>query len=174
MSIHQPFKKLVFMAIASFAIVCTAATFIEKATFSGYWKLNQQKSELGNSRYSVTKTLKVQEKEITMFVRRVISTFRDDRPIDEELTLGKENENVGFDKFIGNFKKKSTVKWSDDGKSLIINSVIQFGEKPSQRMELKATETWTVINNGQSLMIETIAVAPWGADTTKAVYDKAE
>jgi hypothetical protein len=174
MMVTQSFKRVLntktaFVAMAAFAFMSIAATPADKANFSGSWKLNEQKSDLGQYGGRMTaRTLKLEQKDDGLSIERVTNFNGEDRTSTEKLSFdGKENENTVF----GTTKKKSTAKWSDDGQTLTVNSVIVF-ERDGQSMEIKSTETWKLINDGQNLSFESTSTSQMGTNTVKAVYDK--
>jgi hypothetical protein len=175
MLLSQTFKKLrlrtaASIAVAAFALISTAATTIPNSNFSGEWTFNEKKSELGDfgARFTPRK-VKVQQKEDGLSIERITSFNGDDRTSTEKLSFdGKETENTVF----GNSVKKSVAKWSDDGQTLTVNSVIKF-DRNGDVMEIKSTEIWKLVNDGKSLQVETTSSSSMGTVNVKAVYDKA-
>jgi hypothetical protein len=176
MIITQSVKKVLnakaaFVVTVAFAVMCTAATRVNQANLSGSWKLNEQKSELGQFGGRMTaKTLKLEQKEDGLSIERTSNFNGEDRTSTEKLSFdGKESENTVF----GTAKKKSTAKWSEDGQTLTVNSVVTF-ERDGQTMEIKSTETWKLINDGQGLSVETNSTSQMGNNTVKAVFEKSK
>jgi len=140
----------------------------DKANFSGEWKLNEGKSELGDfgARFTAT-AIKVEQKESDITIARTTPGFNGGEPVTTSLTLtydGKVTESTVF----GGAKRKSTAKWSDD-QTLVINHVTTF-ERDGQTNEFKGTETWTMKDG--ALSVVTVSSSPRGETTTKAVYTK--
>ena len=157
-----------FLTVTMFTLVSTGA-FAGNADFSGDWKLNESKSNLGQFNRAA-KTMKIQGNVESIAIQRV-STNRAGEAVttDEKLTFDdKETESTVF----GNSKKKSKAKWSDDGKKLTVKSVIVF-DRNGEKMEIKTTEVWTLSDDGKTLTIESTSESPQGSNTTKMVYDKA-
>lgn len=138
--------------------------------FSGNWGLNETKSNFGDSQFSMAATLIV--------VKHEGNNLSDDRTqpgfdgaemkTTEKLTLdGKECENIGM----MDSKRKSTVTWSQDKKSITIASKVVF-ERDGQSMELTFSEIWKLGDGGKSLLIESSFVSPNGEMKTSLVYDK--
>jgi hypothetical protein len=176
MIISQSVKKVLsakttFVLTVAFAVMCTAATRVNNANFSGSWKLNEQKSDLGQFGGRMTpKTLKLEQKEDGLSIERTSNFNGQDRTTTEKLSFdGKETENTVF----GTAKKKSTAKWSEDGQTLTVNSVVAF-DRNGQTMEIKSTETWKLINDGQGLSVETKSTSQMGENTVKAVFEKSK
>jgi hypothetical protein len=164
-------RKATLAAVAAFAFICTAATIIQKSNFSGEWTFNESKSDLGQFGGRFTpKKIKVEQKEDGLSIERVSSINGEDRTTTEKLSLdGKESENTVF----GNSKRKSTVKWADDGNGLIVSSVTSF-DRNGEIMEIKSTDKWKLINDGKSLLIESTSTSSMGSNTMKILYDKAK
>lgn len=138
----------------------------DRANFSGDWKLNESKSELGDFGGFVARSLKVEQKESAISITRTTPGFNGGDPRTTSVTLsfdGKITESEGF----GGSKRKSTAKWSDDGSTLTVNNTITF-EADGQTNEFKSTETWTIKDG--SLSVVTYSNSPRGETTTKALY----
>ena len=157
-----------FLSVIMFTAVSTGA-FAGNVNFSGDWKLNESKSNLGQFNRAA-KSMKIQGNVESIAIQRV-STNRAGEAVttDEKLTFDdKETESTVF----GNSKKKSKAKWSDDGKKLTVKSTINF-ERNGQTMEFKTTEVWTLSDDGKTLTIDSTTESAQGTNTTKMVYDKA-
>jgi hypothetical protein len=138
----------------------------DRANFSGDWKLNESKSELGDFSGFVARSLKVEQKENAITITRTTPGFNGGDPVTTTVILsydGKITESEGF----GGSKRKSTAKWSDDGLTLTINNDITF-ERDGQTNQFKSTETWTTKDG--LLSIVTHSNSPRGETTTKAIY----
>jgi hypothetical protein len=151
--------------------MCTAATTIINAVdFSGEWKLNEQKSDLGQFGRGAARKIKVngvQANEIS-FERTSTNQAGEEVVRKEKLTFdGKETESIGF----GNSKRKSTAKWSDDGQAMMVNATIML-DRNGEITEIKQKETWKLADNGQTLSIESNSVSSFGENNMKLVYDK--
>jgi hypothetical protein len=144
-------------------------TVNNRANFSGDWKLDESKSELGNAAGRTARSLKAEQKDNDITISRTTPGFNGGDPVTTTYTVtydGKVTESEGF----GGSKRKSTAKWSDDGLTLTINSVMTF-ERDGQAMEFKSNETWTLTKEGL-LSVVTQSSSPRGESTTKAVYNK--
>ena len=141
----------------------------QRANFSGDWKLDESKSELGDFGGRVARSLKAEQKANDITITRTTPGFNGGDPVTTTFTLtydGKVTESEGF----GGSKRKSTAKWSDDEATLTINSTTTF-ERDGQSMEIKSVETWTLTKEGL-LSVVTQSSSPSGESTTKAVYSK--
>ena len=140
--------------------------------FSGSWKLNEGKSELGDfGARTAAKRIKIEQKDNAITIDRVV-TNRDGEETTRTETLtfdGKATESAGG---FGNSKRKSTAKWSADGSTLIISYTITF-DRDGQTNEFTGTESWTESSDGKTITLKTQSSRPGGGDTsTTAVYDK--
>ena len=177
MSINQTIKntfakKTLVLSVAAFTTLCSAITVnAQKPNFSGEWKLNEEKSTLGQyGGRMAAKKLKLNGQTDSLSIQR-FSTSQSGNEItsNEKLTFdGKEKESTVF----GNTTKKSTAKWSEDGKSLNVNSTIML-DRNGEKTEIKVTESWKVAEDGKTLSIESTANSSFGTNTMKLVYDKA-
>jgi hypothetical protein len=166
-------KKL-FSNYRIYVMVILAAMFFsftvnDKPSFSGEWKLDEAKSELGDFGNFVARSLKVDQKDNAIAITRTTPGFNGGTPSTTTLTLsydGKVTDSEGF----GGSKRKSTAKWSDDGQTLIINNTIIF-ERDGQTNEFKSTESWTLTKEG-TISIATHSSSPRGETDTKAIYIK--
>lgn len=167
----QMISRKSFLALLAIAVV-TLSSFnlqAQRANFSGDWKLDESKSELGEFGGRVARSVKAEQKEDSITVTITTPGFNGGDPVTRTLTLtydGKVVESEGF----GGSKRKSTAKWSEDGKTLIISNTINF-ERDGQSFEIKSTENWTITKDGL-LSIVTNSTSPRGDMTTKAIYTK--
>jgi len=166
-------KKLFFNKVLYALLIPAAMLFSfkvsDRVNFSGEWKLDEAKSDLGNFKNFAARTIKVDQKETEITISRTSPGFNGGEPVVRTATLtydGKVSESTGF----GGSKIKSTAKWSDDGQSLTINSSFVF-ERDGQTNEFKSTETWTLAKEG-TLSLITNSSTPNGDITSTAIYGK--
>jgi len=164
------FPSITFLSLLLSAIFLFSFNTIDVRTnFSGDWKLDESKSELGEFGGRVARSVKADQKDNDITVTRTTPGFNGGDPVTTTLTLtydGKVTESEGF----GGSKRKSTAKWSDDGLTLTISNIMTF-ERDGQTSEFKSTETWSMTKEG-SLSIVTQSSSPRGEFTTKAIYSK--
>lgn len=162
--------KLRLMLLAFTMIVCSSLSVnAQRANFSGDWKLDESKSELGEFGGRAARSVKADQKDDAITVTKTTPGFNGGDPITTTVTLtydGKVAESEGF----GGAKRKSTAKWSDDGKTLTISSNMVL-ERDGQSFEIKSTENWTLTTDGW-LSIVTNSSSPRGEITMKAIYTK--
>ena len=161
-------KKIISLLIAP-ALLLAFTSKMDRTNLSGQWKLNESKSDLGPMQSFATRAIKIDQKDDGITISQTSPSFNgEDRTLTETWSYdGKETETTLF----GSSKKKSTAKWSDDGKSLIISYVLNldFG---GQAMEIKGTENWSISDDGKTLTIQNNSSSSQGDLSTKAVYDK--
>jgi len=161
-------KKLLTLVLFSiFLFAFTSKNY--RTNFTGAWKLNESKSELGQFAQFAVRTIKADQKEESITVTRTSPSFNgDEMTISETLSYdGKETETTVFE----NSKRKSTAKWSDDGNTLTVKYVLLL-EFNGQSMEIKGTEAWTLSADGKALTVQINSSSPQGEFSSKAVYDK--
>jgi len=178
MKIYQKLQKIssgstLLLTVAAVILFSSAMQSNNVAVnFSGEWKLNEQKSELGEhgGRFA-PKKIKVDSKTDSLsYERTVTNQSGEEVLIKMKLTFdGKETEGITF----GNSKLKSTTKWSDDGQSLLVTSTILF-DQDGQVTEIKVNEIWKLTDNGNSLSIESNSTSSFGDNSMKMVFDKAK
>ncbi len=150
----------------------------ERANFSGEWKLNESESELdrkfpvcifGEGDRATSKTFKVAAHGdfLTVTVARPLPYGRFVTG-QEIVTFGGEESEASL---VGSAREKSNAKWSEDGQTMTISSVKYF--KPiSDDPDIKVTEVWKLINNGNSMSVQINTTSISGENTIKLIYDK--
>ena len=141
----------------------------DKANFSGEWKLNEGKSDLGQFAPYAPRTIKVEQKADSITITKTSAGLNGDMvTISETLPFdGKEIENTIF----GSSKRKATAKWSDDGQTLTITYNLML-DLNGQSMEIKGTETWTLSDGGKTLISQNNYTSQFGDNNAKGVYEK--
>jgi hypothetical protein len=162
-------RQLLTLLIAP-ALFLSFKSMPHRPDFSGDWKLNEGKSELGDfgGRFAAI-AIKVEQKEDAITIAKTTPGFNGGDPVTTNQTLtfdGKEAESTVF----GGAKRKSTAKWSDDGHTFTISSTTLM-ERDGQTNEIKGTETWTLTKEG-ALSIVTVSSSPRGEINIKAIYNK--
>ena len=163
------FGKTIFTLLIPAVVLFSFTTVVDRVNFSGDWKLDESKSELGDFGGRVARSIKADQKDNVITIERTTPGFNGGDPVTTTVTLtydGKVTESEGF----GGSKRKSTASWSADGSTLTVNNTTTF-ERDGQTNEFKSTETWTVTKDG-FLSVVTYSNSPRGESTTKAVYTK--
>ncbi len=166
----MPAKKIFSLLVVSAFLCSFMPQPFYQADFSGTWKLNEAKSERGQfgGRGMATKLVVDQKPDAITLSKTAPSMQGGEATTSETLMFsGKESEITVF----GAAKKKSTLKWSADGNTMMVNYSIAF-ERDGQSNEFKGVETWSLSADGKSLVVQTNLTTPQGDVSTKAVYDK--
>lgn len=155
----------------------------DHANFSGEWKLNEAKSEIGRrASFCLTdniyafKTMKIagQADLLTIDVAVAVASSSPGGALitrQEKLTFNRKKSEANL---FASTKKKSTAKWSDDGQTMTVNSVIYFHINDDETTEVKVTEVWKLINDGKSISLQSNSNSTtFGENAMKLVYDKA-
>ena len=163
-------KPLVKIACGSLIVALFAAfTLNYEGKFSGSWKLNTQKSDLGEFGEMTT------EKKITVeeFSDRMVITRTG---LNEEGQEKTSKESLSFD------GKTTTVDTWDDGKktasikkendkSFVISFSSLYKWQGEDWIE-KGTETWQLSDDGKSITINNKSTSKEWDIQTKAVFEK--
>ena len=164
-------KKIKLFMFVGLALLLTVQLSAQNGAvnFSGSWALNESKSNFGDSPFRMAASiLTIKQEGNNLSTERTVNS-----PDGQEMKMtgkytmdGKECENTGF----MDSKTKSTVKWSDDNKSITIASSTIFNMN-GDNMEMKASETW-MLDGEKTLKIQTSTSMPDGEMKTSLVYDK--
>ena len=152
-------------------LLTSSVTFTQKVNFSGTWTYSETKSVLGGEggpRGAAVK-MTIKQEGNTMSIEKTTRRQSGEENIStENYTLdGKECENPTF----GDRTKKSTVTWSEDKKSLTIQSKMVF-EREGQQMEIDTIEVFTLSQDKKSLSIDYTSKSSRGERKNTFVYDK--
>lgn len=169
MKTRNPFIHLLGLLLPA-VLLYSFTSLPDPVNFSGDWKFDEAKSELGEfGGRGISRTLKVEQKDKSISITRTMPGRNGGDPVITTLTLAFDGT-VAESEGMGGSKRKSTAKWSDDGKTLTISNIMNF-ERDGQSMEIKGTETWTFTSDGL-LSVVTFSSSPRGDFTTKAIYNK--
>lgn len=139
-----------------------------KPDFSGTWKLNEDKTEMGEGRFGPAPNLVVKQDGKKFEVTRTrMGRNGQERSFTSGFTLdGKEVKEEGE-----NRSSKSTATWSEDGKTLMIRTESKFSRN-GQTFERTSNETWKLSDGGKTLTIDSTSKSQRGERKFTAVYDK--
>lgn len=152
-------KKLVVVIVMAVATLAASA----QPNFSGNWKLNTSKSKLNDQWSMAPKSIDINQSGNQLGVDKHVSFQDNDLTISDKFTLdGKECINQGW----GDREKKSTVKWSDNNKSLIINTTISMRDGGT----MTTRETYSM--DGDALVLDSHASSSYGELEERMVYEK--
>ena len=140
----------------------------KKSDFSGSWKLNEGKSQMGEGRGRMIATKMKITQDASMLTNEKTSVRQSGEEINttEKVTFdGKETDNSA-----NNRKRKSTASWSADGKTLTINATSIF-ERDGNTMEIKSVEVYKS-GADNTIIIESSSTSPRGEVKAILTYDK--
>ena len=169
MNIH-PFKKLASLLFLSVVLFAFRPAQTLQTDFSGTWKLNENKSELGQfGARGVPSKIVIEQKADAISLTKTATSFQGDETTGTEMLTfdGKESESV----FLGTSKKKSSIKWSADGKEMVVTSNIAF-EMQGQTIDISSVENWSLSADGKTIAVSSKINTPQGEIATKSVFDK--
>ena len=175
MNIYQTLRKKLtqktslLVAAAAVVVLSSATVLNAPPNFSGEWKLNESKSEMGQFGRGAAKKIKVESLDAQgiSYERTITNQAGEEVVRKEKLTFdGKEVESTGG---FGNAKTKSKATITDD--AMTINAVSVF-DRDGQTMEIKRKETWKLSDGGNVLTIESNSSSSFGENTMKLVYEK--
>lgn len=157
----------VFLLVPAFLL-----SFISKpdpANFSGEWKLNESKSDLGQFASFATRTIKATQQGDSIIIARTAPSYTgEDFTSTETLTFdGKESQTA----LMGESKKIASAKWSDDSQTLTITYKLLL-DFNGQQTEVNGVETWSLSDGGKTLTLQNKSSSSFGDLATKGVYEK--
>ncbi len=163
-------SKIALLLLITVSVFSFRPAQIFQTDFSGTWKLNENKSELGQfGARGVPSKMVIEQKADAISLAKTSMNFQGEEVNStENMTFdGKESESLVF----GTSKKKSTLKWSADGKEMVITSNIAF-DMQGQTFDIGSVENWTLSADGKTVTISSKINTPQGEIATKSVFDK--
>ncbi|MBC7399624.1 MAG: hypothetical protein H7289_06740 [Mucilaginibacter sp.] len=179
---------IMLVGVIYFPVQAQQKKGIHRADFSGEWRAKESISMGGNivCTYSEGDRMLYKAMKITQQANFLSIEVSDPSPnrgpakSQEKLIFDKVTE---IDNSVPGFGKKVTVKWSADGQTMTVNSVVRLMTATPyhvnvQKQELVyVTEVWKLINNGNSISVQTNAKSGlMGRDRERnwtTVFDKA-
>jgi hypothetical protein len=161
-------KKMSGILVA--AVLLLSFTFRpEKANFSGEWKLNEAKSDLGQLANYAPRTIKVEQTADSITITKTAPGFNgDDVTLSETLSFdGKETKSTVY----GTSTRTASAKWSDDGQTFTITYDLML-DFNGQQTEVKGTEVWTLADGGKTLVSQNNSSSSFGDIQAKGIYEK--
>ena len=153
-------KKIIYLLGI---LLISSSAFSQKMDFSGTWKLNKEKSELGEQYSMAPVSIELQMQANLLTESRELNFQGESFTTTDKFTLdGKECENPGWMDSV----KKSTANWSADKTSLTIITRIPMQDGG----ELTITSAYSM--KGANLVISTTAASSFGEFTEVQVFDK--
>ena len=153
-------KKIKFIIVA---LLISSLAAAQTVNFSGNWKLNSSKSQLGAEFSMAPNSIIIVQKGNDMSVEKHSNFQGQEFTTNDKLTLdGKECINPGWQ----DSQKKSTVTIAEDKKSLKVISKFPMNDGE----EMIITEVYKM--DGTSMVIESSASSSFGDMSETMVYDK--
>jgi len=141
----------------------------KNSSFSGVWKLNREKTPSANGQIFLSKMSIILKNDSLLTVRTYENSNGETYPFNENLTMdGKEHKIVIYD-----MPRKSKASWSEQGKSLVIESTTTF-TRDSGEENLISTETWKMDDSGTSLTVDYTTTLSSGTFKGSYYFMKAE
>lgn len=162
-------KKFTPLLIAPFLLL--SMTSKKNVDFSGEWKLNESKSDMGQFSPIVPLKIKAEQKADALAITKTTPGFDGGNEVTSSETLGFDGKPVETNVAPGNSKRKASAKWSDDGQTLTITYTIMM-DFNGQETEIKGTETWALSNEGKTLTTTNTSSSSFGENTYKGVYER--
>jgi hypothetical protein len=139
--------------------------------FSGEWKLNESKSDMGQYAPIVPLKIKAEQKADALAIIKTSPGFDGGGDVTASETLAFDGTPVETNVAPGSSKRKASAKWSDDGQTLTITYTLML-DFNGQNTEVKGTETWALSNEGKTLTTTNTSTSSFGENTYKGVYEK--
>lgn len=141
----------------------------DKANFSGSWKLNEGKSELGQFANFAPRTIKVTQTADSITISKTAPSMNgDELTTTETLSYdGKDTKSTVY----GTSTRTASAKWSDDGQTLTITFLLNL-DFNGQTTEVKGTEVWTLADGGKTLVSQNNSSSSYGNIQAKGIYEK--
>lgn len=160
-------------AVVLLMIAFNATAQETKPHFSGEWALNAAKSDQpegpGGRRGGMLASKMIIEHKDNQLVVETLRKNRQGQDVTIKSTYTLDGKKCKNDTNWGT--RESTVNWSKDGKTLIIESTMKMS-RGDRDFTMESTEKWSLDKN--VLTIETTRSTPMGERTSKAVYEKVE
>jgi hypothetical protein len=163
------FKRIIPLLIVPFLLL--SLTSKKNVDFSGEWKLNQNKSEMGQYAPIVPLKIKAEQKTDALAITKTTTGFDGSGELTASETLGFDGKQVESKIAPGNSKRTASAKWSADGQTLTITYTLML-DFNGETTEVKGTETWALSNEGKTLTITNTSTSSFGENTYKGVYEK--
>ena len=162
-------KKISIPVLSLFLFSISASAFSGNVNFSGEWILDKEKTELTESPLYLSKIKISQEENGMQTTRTYTNQYGEQYPFDEEITVeGEEKEIVIYE-----MKRRTSARWSEDGKSLIINSTTKYWGNSGEE-EFIIEERLSLDKTGKILSIEYASDSVRGKDSGTNFYKKSE
>jgi len=143
--------KKIFLLINVLIVALSVSAGDKKAGYVGEWKLDREKTNLGNAQLFMSK-ISIQLKNDSLITIRTYENNNGEQyPFNENLTLdGKEYKITVYD-----LPRKAKASWSQGDNALVIETTTTFYGNSGEE-NVVAKETWRVDETGNLLTGEFI------------------
>lgn len=161
-------KNILHISLIILLAFATNTLFAQSTNFSGKWQINKTKTDFGQApEWVLPKIYAVSNGKSAFIISRVtLDAQLNEHPSTETLTFdGKE----ALSTLYNGSKRTSSLKWSADQQSFTITASSVMNTNPGP----KISDTWSLSDNGKTLVIDRTVVNPDGGTySLKAYYDK--
>ena len=161
-------KRLSAVVIAAITLLSFRA-LPDRANFSGEWKLDESKSDLGQFANYAPRVIKITQTADSVTIAKTAPTMNGDDATNTE-TLSYDGTQTKSTIF-GTSTRTASAKWSDDGQALTITYDLML-EFNGQNTEIKGTEVWTLADDGTTLVSQNNSSSSFGDVQAKGIYKK--
>jgi mannan endo-1,4-beta-mannosidase len=136
-------------------------------SLQGIWFLNEKKSASKDGMSNLPYMLKIVQSINELLVERssYVEWGEDNISYDSYIPNGEEIKSE-----IWNSPKVTTIKWGENGE-LVIDSKVTF-TRNGETTDMLSNETWSLSEDGKSLMIKQNSTSPWGKRSSELVFEK--
>lgn len=157
-------RKLWICAVLALVLTLTL-TAADKPNFSGSWKLNAAKSDFGPMPPPDKYDAVVEHAEPSIKIKTTTANQMGERTNETAFKTDGVETTVGE----GPRAMKATVSW--EGNALVFKTTRKVNMQ-GEEVEIKATEKWTLAEDGKSVTVDATLTAPMGEFQMKRVMDK--
>jgi hypothetical protein len=152
-------------------VLLLSITSNKNVDFSGEWKLNESKSEMGQYPPIVPLKIKAEQKTDALTIIKTSTGLDGGGEAIATETLSFDGKLVETTTAPGNTKRKASAKWSADGQTLTITYTLML-DFNGETTEIKGTETWALSSDGKTLTTTNSSTSSFGENAYKGVYEK--
>lgn len=156
---------ILLTGVVYFAIQAQQKNDTHRANFSGEWKSKESISMDGNIVCIYDAGDRMRSKTMKIAEQADFLTIEVPNP-SPDAALATSKEKLAFDGKESQINhgpergKKFTVKWSADGQTMTVNSLVHlmvhnpYKENPREQMLVSVTEVWKLSNDGKSIIVQ--------------------
>jgi len=141
----------------------------DHANFSGEWKLDEAKSDLGQYSNYAPRIIKVTQTADSITISKTAPSFSGENVTNSE-TLSYDGKQTKSP-YAGTSTRTASAKWSDDGQALTITYVLML-DFNGQITEIKGSEVWTLADGSATLVSQNNSSSSFGDLQAKGIYKK--